>query len=66
MLHWALGNPQCQCQGCAEVNETTPEKRESIPFEVSKRHRSQRSRERAKKIATLSEREKELDLSWLK
>jgi len=66
MLHWALGNPECCCHCCAEANETTPEKRESIQFDVPKRHRSRRARKRAQDIAILSEREKELDLTWLK
>jgi hypothetical protein len=66
MLHWALGNPQCCCRGCAEVNETTSEKRESIQFQVPKQHRTRQGRNRAKSIATFSQREKELNLSWLK
>jgi hypothetical protein len=66
MLHWALGNPHCTCVGCAEVNETTPEKRESIQFEIPQRHRNKQARERVDSIATFSLSKKELDLSWLK
>ena len=66
MLHGAIGYPQCCCLGCITVRETTPEERDSIWFQIPKRHLTRQARNRIKNIATFAQREKELDSSWLK